>query len=574
MSLPDSFTQELLNRIDVVDVIDKRVQLKKRGANFIACCPFHDEKTPSFTVSPSKQFYHCFGCNASGDAIQFLIEYEGLTFIDAITELSNSIGLKVPNDEITKKEDTSEYSKLEELVKQASHYYQTQLRKSPKAISYLKSRGLTGEIAKEFSIGYAPKEWKNLASIFNKYEDQLLIKAGLTNKNEKGNFYDRFRDRIIFPIYGTKGKVIGFGGRAISSDNEPKYYNSPETPLFQKSYELYGLLEARKAIRDNGYVLVVEGYMDVVSLAQHNIRNVVATLGTATTIFHIKKLMRYTHNIVFCFDGDDAGKSAAWRAMNNSLGAVTDKAELKFLFLPDKHDPDSFIREKSKKEFEFLAKEAIPLTEYIIKFLTIENDLVSQEKKVRFLNQIEPILKEILAPKLSLLFKKRITQLVDLDVSEIDQIISTKINVNKENKTRTQNRIPMTSKKRFCLLLLLCPKLVQPGDSELFLSDHQDDKLIQAVIKVASGEGEHNTATVLRYLAGLFGTELVNQIQQRLIIFDEKMDVKNEIEALRLTISKKNSSQENKIKLNLIKQKSLTSLTDEERDFLKNITKK
>ena len=247
--IPESFIQELLSRIDVVDIIDKRITLKKAGANFVACCPFHQEKTPSFTVSPSKQFYHCFGCGEHGSAISFLIEYEGLSFVEAINELANSIGLKVPNDAAPKLKKNSEYVNLEDAIKTASIFYQKQLRESPDAISYLKARGLTGQIAKEFSIGYAPEGWQNLKNVFKDYENDILIKAGLVVKNDKGKFYDRFRHRIIFPIYSDKGTVIGFGGRIINSKDTPKYYNSPETPLFQKSYELYGLLTARKSIK-------------------------------------------------------------------------------------------------------------------------------------------------------------------------------------------------------------------------------------------------------------------------------------------------------------------------------------
>ncbi len=424
--IPESFIQELLSRIDVVDVIDKRIPLKKAGANFVACCPFHQEKTPSFTVSPSKQFYHCFGCGEHGSAISFLIEYEGLSFVEAVNELANSIGLKVPNDAPPKLEKNSEYTNLEHAIKTASIFYQKQLRESPEAISYLKARGLTGQVAKDFSIGYAPNDWQNLKNAFKNYEDEILIKSGLVVKNDKGKFYDRFRHRIIFPIYSDKGSVIGFGGRIINPEDTPKYYNSPETALFQKSYELYGLLTSRKSIREKGYVLVVEGYMDVVGLAQKGLKNVVATLGTATTAFHIKKLIRYTQEIIFCFDGDAAGRSAAWRAMNNSLESVTDNMQLKFLFLPDGHDPDSFVRENSIDEFELLAKEAIPLTEYIIKYLTINNDLATQEKKVKFLNEIEPIFKQLTAQKLSLLFKKRISELINLNLEEINQILKIK----------------------------------------------------------------------------------------------------------------------------------------------------
>ena len=424
--IPESFINELLNRVDVVDIIDKRVPLKKAGANFVACCPFHQEKTPSFSVSPSKQFYHCFGCGAHGSAIGFLIDHDGLNFIDAVHELAKVAGLTVPNQIDEKPEKKKENLILEDALILAKKYYQTKLKGSPLAIKYLKSRGLTGEIAKEFSIGFAPEGWNNLNEVFKDYDNEALIKSGLIVKNDKGKRYDRFRNRIMFPIYNAKGQLVGFGGRVIDENDTPKYYNSPETALFQKSYELYGLLAARKAIREKGYVLVVEGYMDVVSLAQHNIRNVVATLGTATTNFHIKKLMRYTPEIIFCFDGDNAGKSAAWRAMNNSLTSVTDEVQLKFLFLSDQHDPDSYVRENSKEQFEGLAKNATPLTEYVIQYLTQNNDLTSQEARVKFLNEVEPIMDEMASSKLAFLFKKRISVLLDLTLNEIDNLIKVK----------------------------------------------------------------------------------------------------------------------------------------------------
>jgi DNA primase len=571
--IPESFIQELLNRIDVVDVIDKRVTLKKAGANYLACCPFHQEKTPSFTVSPSKQFYHCFGCGEHGSAISFLIEYEGLTFVDAITELANSIGLKVPNDAPQRIEKSTEYANLEEVIKIASIFYQKQLRKSSKAINYLKSRGLTGEIAKEFSIGYAPEGWQNLKIPFKKYEDEVLVKAGLVVKNEKGKYYDRFRDRIMFPIYSDKGKIIGFGGRVINSEDTPKYYNSPETPLFQKSYELYGLLASRKSIREKGYVLVVEGYMDVVGLSQGNIKNAVATLGTATSAFHIKKLMRYTQEIIFCFDADDAGRSAAWRAMNNAVASVTDTIQLKFLFLPDGHDPDSFVRENSSKDFELLANEASPLTEYIIKYLTKNNDLVTSEKKVKFLNELKPILKEITAIKLLLLFKKRIAELVNLNIEEIDQILEIKRTYKQKTSIKIPNRLPMSPTRRFSLLLILRPDLIKQEDLEFFTSESIDDKLILAIIEVTNNEGEYNSAAIMHFLSSRFDGELVKQIQEQLTKFDDEMEMQEEIKALRANIKKRHVSLTNKNKLNEATKKRLDSLSKEEREFLKNIGK-
>ena len=572
--IPESFIQELLNRVDVVDIIDKKVQLKKAGANFVACCPFHQEKSPSFTVSPSKQFYHCFGCGEHGSAISFLIEYEGLSFVEAVNELANSIGLKVPNENFSERKNISENAKLEEALKIANNFYQVQLRKSPKAIAYLKSRGLSGAIAKEFSIGYAPEGWQNLETAFKSYQDQTLINAGLIQKNEQGRYYDRFRDRIIFPIHNAKGIVIGFGGRVINPEDTPKYYNSPETTLFQKSYELYGLLAARKAIRDNGYVLVVEGYMDVVALAQHGISNAVATLGTATTLFHIKKLTRYTDEIVFCFDGDNAGRTAAWRAMNNSLSAVSDNIQLKFLFLPNKHDPDSFVRENSNDAFKILAKEAVPLTEYIIKYLTQDNDLVSQESKVKFLNDVEPIIKQFSAKKLLLLFKKRIAQLVDLDIQEIDQMF--KIKSTKEvikNTGPKANRIPISVIRRYCLFIILEPSIADVADQEMFLTEKIDDQLARELIEISIGEDKKNTASIMHLLSSRFDPEIISQLQTQLASFDQGMDIKQEVDTLRLSIKKKQISVSKKTVLDEIKQKSLQSLTEEEKQFLRNMGK-
>jgi len=572
--IPESFIQELLNRVDVVDIIDKKVQLKKAGANFVACCPFHQEKSPSFTVSPSKQFYHCFGCGEHGSAISFLIEYEGLSFVEAVNELANTIGLKVPNEDFSEKININENSKLEEALKIANNFYQAQLRKSPKAIAYLKSRGLSGEIAKEFSIGFAPEGWQNLETAFKNYQDSTLINAGLIQKNEKGRHYDRFRNRIMFPIHNAKGIVVGFGGRVINPEDTPKYYNSPETALFQKSYELYGLLAARKSIRDNGYVVVVEGYMDVVALAQHGIENAVATLGTATTLFHIKKLTRYTDEIVFCFDGDNAGRTAAWRAMNNSLSAVTDNTQLKFLFLPNQHDPDSFVRENSNDAFKTLANQAIPLTEYIIKYLTQDNNLTSQESKVKFLNELEPIIKQFSAKKLLLLFKKRITQLVDLDINEIDQIF--KIKLIKEDPTNIElksNRMPISATRRYCLFIMLEPDICSLDDQKMFLTEKIDNQLARAIIEISTGEDKKNTASIMHLLSSRFDYEIISELQTQLASFDQTMDIGQEVDALRLSIKKKQSSASKKIVLDQIKQKSLQSLTEEEKKFLRNMGK-
>ena len=572
--IPESFINELLNRVDVVDIIDKRVPLKKTGANFVACCPFHQEKTPSFSVSPSKQFYHCFGCGAHGSAISFLIDHDGLNFIDAIHELAKVVGLKVPNQVDEKPEKKKENIVLEDSLILAKKYYQARLKASPEAIKYLKSRGLTGEIAKQFSIGFAPGGWNNLNEVFKDYDNDVLIKSGLINKNEKGKRYDRFRNRIMFPIYNAKGQLVGFGGRVIDEKDSPKYYNSPETSLFQKSYELYGLLAARKSIRDKGYVLVVEGYMDVVSLAQHGISNAVATLGTATTSFHIQKLIRYTSEIIFCFDGDEAGKSAAWRAMQNSLASVTDEVQLKFLFLSDQHDPDSYVRENSKEKFEKLAKDATPLSEYVVHYLTKKNDLTSQEDRVKFLNSVEPILNNIASLKLTFLLKKRISELLNLTIDELDKVINVK---SKENTKPSSKNIPREATsvvRRFISLLISDPSLVEENDKDIAWGDSLDEQLARACITKVLMDQNHNTPSIFHFLNNQFDSDFVDEIKSQVLNFDEKINVKDEVNILRNRIKKNKSKVLNKSKLDAIKNKSFDTLSSEEKEFLKTITKR
>ena len=572
--IPESFINELLNRIDVVDIIDKRVPLKKTGANFVACCPFHQEKTPSFSVSPSKQFYHCFGCGAHGSAISFLIDHDGLNFIDAIHELAKVVGLKVPNQVDEKPEKKKENIVLEDSLILAKKYYQARLKASPEAIKYLKSRGLTGEIAKQFSIGFAPGGWNNLNEVFKDYDNDVLIKSGLINKNEKGKRYDRFRNRIMFPIYNAKGQLVGFGGRVIDEKDSPKYYNSPETSLFQKSYELYGLLAARKSIRDKGYVLVVEGYMDVVSLAQHGISNAVATLGTATTSFHIQKLIRYTSEIIFCFDGDEAGKSAAWRAMQNSLASVTDEVQLKFLFLSDQHDPDSYVRENSKEKFEKLAKDATPLSEYVVHYLTKKNDLTSQEDRVKFLNSVEPILNNIASLKLTFLLKKRISELLNLTIDELDKVINVK---SKENTKPSSKNIPREATsvvRRFISLLISDPSLVEENDKDIAWGDSLDEQLARACITKVLMDQNHNTPSIFHFLNNQFDSDFVDEIKSQVLNFDEKINVNDEVNILRNRIKKNKSKVLNKSKLDAIKNKSFDTLSSEEKEFLKTITKR
>ncbi|MFZ4535334.1 DNA primase [Propionivibrio sp.] len=419
--IPESFIQELLHRVDVVDLIDGYVPLKKAGANFAACCPFHNEKSPSFTVSPTKQFYHCFGCGAHGTAIGFLMEYSGLGFIDAIKELSNRVGLQVPEDEGRRPHDGPKITALTEIMARAAKYYYEQLKRSEKAIDYLKARGVSGEIAQKFGIGYAPEGWQNLGTAFEDYTINELQIAGLVIKNEQGRLYDRFRDRIMFPIMNQKGEVIAFGGRVLGA-GEPKYLNSPETPLFEKGREVFGLPQARGALRDKDTAIVVEGYMDVVALAQHGIGNAVATLGTATTATHVQKLLRQVDHIVYCFDGDSAGRKAAWRALENSLEALPEQKSIGFVFLPEADDPDSFVRSQGTEAFERMVVQATPLSEFLLRELASHCDMTSAEGRAKLVAEAKPLLGRLQTPLLRLQLVKRLAEASGFSQPEVERL--------------------------------------------------------------------------------------------------------------------------------------------------------
>lgn len=421
--IPKSFVQEMLGRVDIVQVIESYFPLKRAGTNLVACCPFHSETTPSFTVSPTKQFYHCFGCGVHGSAIGFLMEYGGMGYVDAVKDLAARTGMKVPEFTPTPQEAAkqAQSEELTDLVQRAAQFYKSELKRSEAAIAYLKRRGLTGEIAARFQLGYAPAGWQNLASAFDNYQAEALVKAGLVVQGDEGKRYDRFRERIMFPIVNQRGQVIGFGGRVLDQ-GEPKYLNSPETPLFEKGHELYGLFQARQGIRQAGRIVVVEGYMDVVALAQHSIGYAVATLGTATTPWQVQKLLRQADEIVFCFDGDAAGRRAAWRALENSLSQLQDGKQLKFLFLPEADDPDSYVRREGRDAFErLLAEEAVPLSAFALKELTERVDMGSAEGRTRFLQDAKPLVKQVSAPILGLMLRKRMADLGGISQAELEE---------------------------------------------------------------------------------------------------------------------------------------------------------
>ncbi len=423
--IPQDFIDNLITRIDIVDIIDSRVPLKKAGHEYKACCPFHNEKTPSFTVSPSKQLYHCFGCNAHGTALGFLMDYERLSFVEAVHELANLTGQEVPSSDPlgihAKKHQATQ--DLFELLEQASHYYQQQLKiNSAKnlAIDYLKHRGISGETAKTFALGYSPSGWHNLSTTLgnNPASEHKLIQAGLLIRKDNGKTYDRFRERIMFPIHNKRGKVIGFGGR-ILDDGSPKYLNSPETELFHKGQELYGLYQAKKALRDIPQLIVVEGYMDVISLAQHGILYAVATLGTAATVDHINELRKTTQRIIFCFDGDRAGKQAAWKALQTSLSLLDGAAEFFFMFLPDGEDPDTIVKKEGKESFIQRHKESLSLSAFLLETLSAQADLKSIDGRAKLIEITKPYIDKIPGKNYQNLLINRLSELVDLDARDL-----------------------------------------------------------------------------------------------------------------------------------------------------------
>jgi DNA primase len=420
--IPQSFIQDLLNRVDIVDVVESHVPLKRAGSNFVARCPFHSEKSPSFTVSQTKQFYHCFGCGAHGTAISFLMEHQGMGFVDAVKDLAGRVGMVVPEQtpDPHRKEKAEAAEDLTEVMLKAAQFYRAQLKSSDKAIGYLKNRGLTGEIAARYGLGYAPDGWQNLEAVFPEYQSKALTEVGLVIVSEEGRRYDRFRDRIMFPIHSQRGAIIGFGGRVIDQ-GDPKYLNSPETPLFEKGRELYGLFQARNAIRDAERIVVVEGYMDVVALGQYDIGYAVATLGTATTPWQVQKLLRQTDNVIYCFDGDAAGRRAAWRALENSLAHLQDGKQVRFLFLPPEDDPDSFVRAHGKEAFANLLEAAPPLSAFLVQELTSHVDMRTAEGRAKFLQEAKPLVRQVSAPMLSLMLRKQIAELAGVSQAELDR---------------------------------------------------------------------------------------------------------------------------------------------------------
>ena len=582
--IPQSFIQGLLNRVDIVDVIERHVPLKKAGANYIACCPFHGEKTPSFTVSPTKQFYHCFGCGAHGSAVGFMMEYIGMDFVEAINDLASRVGMQVPvqknkdnyrpTDSRGSDEDKESSSQnLFEVMGVITRFYRDQLKCSERGINYLKKRGLTGETAARFGIGYSPAGWQNLAEIFPDYESPILLKIGMVNENEEKKRYDRFRDRIMFPILNLKGKIVGFGGRVIDK-NEPKYLNSPETPLFEKGQELYNLFAARKAIRNAEKVLVVEGYMDVVVLSQYGIEYVVATLGTATTSRHVQKLLRQTDNVVFCFDGDAAGRKAAWRALENSLTQFVDGKHIGFLFLPDGEDPDSYIQKFGKDSFEKLINESLPLSVFLFQGLSEGINLQTSEGRTRLVENAKPLLAQVTAPILSLMLIKRLAELSGINQDELEDLLQIRRMSSSSPRGRILRPSPVSPCRWLIQILLHDPGFASKLDRNLlseYVENTDEMAALLALIKFIDSHphvGE-NTAipSAITYFHNSFHRELLEKAESATLSWDNTIDIEAEFNgALRRL-----QEMQRKKRMTELQNKSLSILTSDEKQELQKL---
>ena len=580
--IPSDFIDELLAKVDIVDIIDEQVPLKKGGANYMACCPFHKEKTPSFSVSPTKQFYHCVSCGAHGSAIGFVMEHQGLSFPEAVQFLADRVGMVVPkvrgqndNPEV-RAERKKKQQTLEETTAAAADFYAQQLKFNPTAKAYLDKRGLSAEVIAHYGLGYAPDGWQPLAQVFQPYPNTALVDTGMVIDNE-GRHYDRFRHRIMFPIRNPRGQVIGFGGRVLD-DSKPKYLNSPDTPLFDKGKNLYGLYEGRAAVKEAGRILVVEGYMDVVALAQFGVGYGVAALGTATTAEHVKILMRQADSIYFCFDGDSAGRKAAWRALENALPQLKDDKSLHFLFLPEEHDPDSYIRAYGKAQFEdALLNQSKPLSEYFWEHLSDGMNLNTQEGKAELVKTSSPLLAQITAPALAYLLKQRLSELVGIDPDNLARLMGQE--APKRHVKQKSYKLPPISVKQPVMLTLVQRQirslLINPDWAayidlpDYLVLDGDFACLANLAESIKSHAAVPETAQVLEYMRGSPYEETINRIFHS-TLQSEEMNSSSEEDCENFQIGMKKLLNELKYsQIEALKQKSLKSgLSESEKKLL------
>ncbi len=580
--IPSDFIDELLAKVDIVDIIDEQVPLKKGGANYMACCPFHKEKTPSFSVSPTKQFYHCFSCGAHGSAIGFVMEHQGLSFPEAVQFLADRVGMVVPkvrgqndNPEV-RAERKKKQQTLEETTAEAADFYAQQLKFNPTAKAYLDKRGLSAEVIAHYGLGYAPDGWQPLAQVFQPYPNTALVDTGMVIDNE-GRHYDRFRHRIMFPIRNPRGQVIGFGGRVLD-DSKPKYLNSPDTPLFDKGKNLYGLYEGRAAVKEAGRILVVEGYMDVVALAQFGVGYGVAALGTSTTAEHVKILMRQADSIYFCFDGDSAGRKAAWRALENALPQLKDDKSLHFLFLPEEHDPDSYIRAYGKAQFEdALLNQSKPLSEYFWEHLSDGINLNTQEGKAELVKTSSPLLAQITAPALAYFLKQRLSELVGIDPDNLARLLGQE--APKRHVKQKSYKLPPISVKQPVMLTLVQRQirslLINPDWAayidlpDYLVLDGDFACLANLAESIKSHAAVPETAQVLEYMRGSPYEETIDRIFHS-THQSEEMNSSSEEDCENFQIGMKKLLNELKYsQIEALKQKSLkSSLGESEKKLL------
>lgn len=566
--IPQAFIDELLNRTDLVTLIDAYVPLRKKGVNYSACCPFHQEKTPSFSVSPQKQIYHCFGCGAGGNALRFLMEYERLNFIEAVSLLAKQAGLTLPQEN----KSYESASPLYDIMLQIANYYHQQLKNSSDAIDYLKSRGITGVMAKDYQLGFAPSGWNNLLELLGRQTQtqHALLQTGMLIKKDSGNVYDRFRGRIMFPIRDTKGRVIAFGGRVFSKDEEPKYLNSPETPLFHKGRELYGLYEARRALREIDYFIVVEGYMDVLALVQYGIHHVVGTLGTATTAEHLTKLLRYSKKIVFCFDGDRAGREAAWRALQVALPFLEDGVQLSFMFLPQEDDPDSFIRRSGKELFLAEVKKALPFSDFMFRHIAETIDLSTLDGKASFSHAVTPLINKIPEGALKQLIYEKLSHLISLNSTQVRALAKKNVPEIKQQIAKKKNpaypKQALTPLRLSMMLLLQNPHLVNciPPAMQITEWEQPESELLREIIAVLKKQPHLSSAQLLETWQEPTTYPLISALLMKEHLVSEE---EIEKEFLQILLRLEQQYNENKIEKMLMKAKT-QGLSSEERVLL------
>jgi len=576
--IPQHFIDELIARADIVEVLGHRIQLKKAGREFKACCPFHGEKTPSFTVSPAKGFYHCFGCGAHGTVISFLMEHDHLTFVEAVESVAGVLGIEVPRDESQRP--ARKFDELFELMRKIELDFQAQLKTNQPAIDYLKARGVDGATAKRFGIGYAPSGWSHLLDKFGKSKEatERLLAVGMIIRKDNGQHYDRFRDRLMFPIKDSRGRTIGFGGRVLGNE-EPKYLNSPETVLFHKGRELYGLYEARQALRNIERLVVVEGYMDVVALARHGVDFATATLGTATTDEHLNRLFRICDEVSFCFDGDRAGRAAAWRALENSLPQIREGRQIRFVFLPDGQDPDSFVQDKGASAFEKEVHEAVPLSDFMIGELSGQVDMDSVDGRARLAELARPLVSKIPAGIYKELLIGRLAEAVGLSASKLEAILAKDVPaarpdkqiISMQHRTRPQGGSggKLSIVRRAITLLLHHPEAAQKLHVERLAGvTKPGTDLLRDLIETVHAEPNMTTAGLLeryrtheegRHLGRLAAVEIPAADE-----FDAGAELGDCIAQLELAGERERISF-------LIEKERLSSLSDEERGELRGL---